>query len=124
MSQPPQYENAGIRFRYPENWRIVEEQADGISETVFAQSPGSGFWMLQHFPAQQESNDLTDRAVLVHGLQVSCDVYHWQKLARVGLLHVGQQHRVEEHQTGLLGVSSSAELSADSFSTLSAMRAR
>ena len=60
MSQPPQYENAGIRFRYPENWRIVEEQSDGLSETVFAQSPGSGFWMLQHFPAQQEANDLTD----------------------------------------------------------------
>lgn len=60
MSQPPHYEKAGIRFRYPENWRIVEEQPDGFSETVSAQSPGSGFWMLQHFPSQQESKDLTE----------------------------------------------------------------
>ena len=59
MSQPPHYEKAGIRFRYPENWRIVEEETDGLSETVSAQSPGSGFWMLQHFPSQQEPSDLT-----------------------------------------------------------------
>ena len=60
MSQPPHYEKAGIRFRYPENWRIVEEQPDGFSETVSVQSPGSGFWMLQHFPSQQESKDLAE----------------------------------------------------------------
>ena len=59
MSQPPLYENAGIRFRYPENWRIIEEQTDGDAQTVSVQSPGSGFWMLQVFPLRQESSELT-----------------------------------------------------------------
>ena len=59
MSQPPLYENAGIRFRYPENWRIVEEETEGTAQTVSAQSPGSGFWMLQIFPSQRESGELT-----------------------------------------------------------------
>lgn len=47
----PRYENFGVGFQYPENWKIVDEQPDDWPRSVSVQSPGSGFWMLQIFPA-------------------------------------------------------------------------
>jgi hypothetical protein len=39
---PATYEGFGLRFLYPENWQISEEQTDD-AWSVYVQSPGTGF---------------------------------------------------------------------------------
>lgn len=39
------FENTGVRFRYPENWRLEREEADD-GWTVYVQSPGTAFAMV------------------------------------------------------------------------------
>ena len=40
------YDKFQVRFYYPENWSIIEEQADDWPRTVTVQSPGTAFWSL------------------------------------------------------------------------------
>lgn len=54
----PRYENFGVAFQYPENWKIVDEQLDDWPRSVSVQSPGSGFWMLQVFPQSSQAESL------------------------------------------------------------------
>ncbi|MFO7908149.1 MAG: hypothetical protein ACQESR_01305 [Planctomycetota bacterium] len=43
------YDRNGIRFCYPENWKIQEDEPKPDEYCVTLQSPGSGFWMLHVF---------------------------------------------------------------------------
>ena len=52
------YENFGVRFLYPENWGIVDEDASNWPRTVTVQSPDSGFWALHVYSPAQENVDL------------------------------------------------------------------
>ena len=40
------FDKAGIRFHYPENWEIIDENVLDGPRTVSLQSPGGGFWTL------------------------------------------------------------------------------
>jgi hypothetical protein len=40
------YDRLGVRFLYPENWTVSEEQAEEFPLSVTLQSPGSAFWTL------------------------------------------------------------------------------
>ncbi|MDX1948677.1 MAG: hypothetical protein SFU86_25035 [Pirellulaceae bacterium] len=51
---PAVYENTGIRFLYPENWSITEEEIEEWPRNVTLQSPDTGFWSLQVFPPGHE----------------------------------------------------------------------
>ena len=56
------FENAQIRFLYPENWTIAE---DGSSDppTVTVQSPNSGFWTLVMYSNDYDPDELTNQVV-------------------------------------------------------------
>ena len=41
------YDRHGVRFMYPENWSIQEDEPDSDVHCITLQSPGSGFWLLQ-----------------------------------------------------------------------------
>jgi hypothetical protein len=43
-----QFDEGGIRFRYPENWRLEREETDN-GWTVSVQSPGTAFMMVSLF---------------------------------------------------------------------------
>ena len=42
---PGQFDDGGIRFKYPDNWRL-EREANETGWTVSLQSPGTAFVML------------------------------------------------------------------------------
>lgn len=43
---PGVFEKFGVKFLYPENWTITDEEAEDWPKAVTLQSPGSGFWTL------------------------------------------------------------------------------
>jgi len=57
------YENLGISFMYPENWRIVDEESDDWPRGVSVQSPEGGFWELKIYPSLMDCDELTDQVL-------------------------------------------------------------
>jgi len=51
---PAVYENFGVRFLYPENWTITDEEDDGWPCSVTVQSEETGFWALHTYPPGHE----------------------------------------------------------------------
>jgi hypothetical protein len=51
---PALYENFGVRFLYPENWSITDEEEEGWPRCVTVQSRDTGFWSLHVYPPAQE----------------------------------------------------------------------
>jgi hypothetical protein len=47
---PAVYQNLGVRFLYPENWAIQEEEPDEWPRTVTLQSEQTSFWSLYLYP--------------------------------------------------------------------------
>jgi hypothetical protein len=57
-----QFDESGIRFKYPENWRLEREETDsGWSVTV--QSPETAFMMLCLREDMPESSEVADTAL-------------------------------------------------------------
>jgi hypothetical protein len=52
---PAVYEQFGVRFLYPENWSVLDEETDEWPRTVTLQSQETGFWTLQVFPPDQDA---------------------------------------------------------------------
>jgi hypothetical protein len=50
---PAVYEKFGVRFLYPENWSITDEEDDDWPRTVTLQSEETGFWTLHVYPPDQ-----------------------------------------------------------------------
>ena len=57
------YDRNGIRFLYPDNWQVQEDNPQPQAVCVTVQSPGSGFWMLQIFPSGPPLEQLASEAV-------------------------------------------------------------
>jgi hypothetical protein len=51
---PAIYEKLGVRFLYPENWSVIDEDDDGSPQTVTVQSPQTSFWSLHVYPPNSE----------------------------------------------------------------------
>lgn len=51
---PAIYENLGVRFLYPENWSVIDEDDEGWPQTVTVQSPQTSFWSLHVYPPNSE----------------------------------------------------------------------
>ena len=61
---PAEYDKLGIRFLYPENWRLDEEEAVHGDSTVTVYSPdGGAFWTIVVHPAGADPRELTATGV-------------------------------------------------------------
>lgn len=52
------FDKAGIRFHYPENWEIVDENFVEGPHTVSLQSPGGGFWSVMIYDLGTDTTTL------------------------------------------------------------------
>lgn len=52
---PAVYQNFGVRFLYPENWSILDEESDAWPRVVTIQSRETSFWTLHVFPPNQDA---------------------------------------------------------------------
>ena len=52
------FDKAGIRFHYPENWEVVDENVLDGPHTVSLQSPGGGFWSVMIYDQGTETSTL------------------------------------------------------------------
>jgi hypothetical protein len=57
------YDKAGLRFLYPENWKITEEHLTEPPLSVTIESPGGGFWVVMVYDEDIEPAMLVDQAV-------------------------------------------------------------
>lgn len=57
------YDGIGIRFLYPENWTISDEQAIEWPRTVTVTSPSGAFWTVHVYPPGVDVRELMDEAV-------------------------------------------------------------
>jgi hypothetical protein len=60
---PAVYENLGVRFLYPENWSITDENDEDWPRTVTLQSPETGFWSLHVYPPAHEFKPIVKELV-------------------------------------------------------------
>jgi len=57
-----QFEESGIRFKYPENWQLEREESEG-GWTVSVQSPETAFFLLCLREDMPETNEVADTAL-------------------------------------------------------------
>ncbi len=57
------YENHGITFLYPENWKLTQEQCTERPYEVSVQSPGSGFWSVHVYEESSDPGELVAEAL-------------------------------------------------------------
>ena len=60
---PAQFDKLGIRFMYPENWRLDESEAMSGEETVTVYSPAGSFWMVRLLPTDVTPRTSVDQTV-------------------------------------------------------------
>lgn len=57
---PAQYSRHGLEFLYPENWTLVDDDANTIPRTVSIQAPSGAFWSLDIHPFGVRPADVAD----------------------------------------------------------------
>lgn len=57
------YEKPGIRFAYPDNWSIADEQLDESPQGVSVLSPHGGYWDLRIFPSRMALKQVSEKAL-------------------------------------------------------------
>ncbi len=60
---PAVYDNLGIRFLYPDNWTLDEQEAIAGNRSVSVYSPGGSFWSITLYPASSDPRELASTAV-------------------------------------------------------------
>lgn len=60
---PINYQQNGIQFLYPDNWKIMDEQAVSNPPSVTLQSPGTGYWSLTIYPDSFNPEQLVQETV-------------------------------------------------------------
>ncbi|ASV72944.1 hypothetical protein THTE_0342 [Thermogutta terrifontis] len=60
---PAEYNNRGIRFQYPENWRVEEDDLWTGRHSVTVYSPEGAFWSVSVHPRDTDPHKLADAAV-------------------------------------------------------------
>ena len=60
---PGLYDHAPLRFQYPENWEIIDEDSQNWPHTVTVQSPDGSFWSLYAYPLSRASEGLVEDAL-------------------------------------------------------------
>jgi hypothetical protein len=57
------FDQAGIRFHYPENWHVTDAAVQDWPRTVSVQSPASGFWTLVAYDRTADPAELLDETL-------------------------------------------------------------
>ncbi len=57
------YDRLGLRFEYPENWILDEEEAVAGNQSVSVYSPEGAFWTIAVHPPQTDQQSLLDAAL-------------------------------------------------------------
>ena len=60
---PAKFDQPGISFQYPENWRLEEETGEA-HKSVTVYSPGGAFWSVTLHPRECKPTDLAEAAVV------------------------------------------------------------
>jgi hypothetical protein len=60
---PAVYQQFGVRFLYPENWEVLDEETADWPRTVTLQSRETGFWTLQVYPPDQDARKAVQAVV-------------------------------------------------------------
>jgi hypothetical protein len=60
---PCTYDKLGVRFLYPDNWFLDEEDAPGGIPSVTVQSPGGAFWSLAIHSPETDPDELAQAAL-------------------------------------------------------------
>lgn len=63
VPMPARFEQRGVSFLYPDNWRLEEEPSDEASLQLTVFSPGTAFWSLAVYPGFRDVRDLLDEVV-------------------------------------------------------------
>lgn len=71
------YEDYGIRFRFPENWRLEQDEADAVTN-ISVTSPNTAFWSLTIHDAS-----VTPQAAAETALAIMRDEYETLDAAAV-----------------------------------------
>jgi hypothetical protein len=53
------YDRLGVRFLYPENWKITEDNTTELPRSVAMESPRGGTWELIVYDEQRDADGLT-----------------------------------------------------------------
>ncbi len=65
------YEKHGLKFLYPENWKLTDGQDVELPYQVEIEAPGGGIWSVNVFPGYVDTDELLADAV--QGLQDTYD---------------------------------------------------
>lgn len=57
------FDQAGIRFHYPENWHVTDAAVQDWPRTVSVQSPASGFWQLVVYEGPADPTSLLEETL-------------------------------------------------------------
>lgn len=60
---PAVYDNLGVRFLYPENWSVLDEEQTDWPRSVTLQSPQTSFWTLLVYPPRQDTGPMIDHII-------------------------------------------------------------
>lgn len=60
---PKTYDRMGLKFQYPDNWTLDEEEALAGNQSVSVYSPGGAFWSVAAHPRSASAQALADAAL-------------------------------------------------------------
>lgn len=61
---PETFEKAELKFLYPENWKIIDQQIDStICQSVALQNEGTIQWSVYRYDSQMDTKELIGQAV-------------------------------------------------------------
>ncbi len=61
---PQMFEHAELKFLYPENWKIIEQQTDSaICQSVTLQNEGTILWSVYRYDGQMDTEELIGQSV-------------------------------------------------------------
>lgn len=59
----PKYSQAGLKFTYPPDWELTEEETTAWPRSVSFQIPGGGYWSVFLYPPNTDCLDLLQEAL-------------------------------------------------------------
>ena len=71
------YENQGVRFLYPENWTVADEDLSGIPWSVSVGKAGGAFWSVHVYPPGQPGDALAREAL--EAMQAEYEGLEWRE---------------------------------------------
>lgn len=57
------YDQSGIRFLYPENWSVTQDQHHDLPRSVMIESPNGAFWSVDVHPFSVRPEELIENAI-------------------------------------------------------------